>query len=83
MMKLRLTLSAILWLAKQAFSGQRAPLICADIQASGYSSSVRFAINIIELLIIFGVPTLAAILYAHFGWPKQKSGPMDRPRQNN
>lgn len=54
---------------KQSFYGQNVPFVCANVQP-GASSSTEIAYTVTGWLLLLGLPTLIALLYAHFGWPK-------------
>ena len=57
---------------KQSFSGQSVPFICADTQADA-SALVKIGFSVVGWILLFGLPTLIAILYARFGWPRLSS----------
>lgn len=58
---------------KQSFYLQEVPLVCADVQP-GASSAVKLTHTALSWILLFGLPTLFALLYVHFGWPKNNKG---------
>lgn len=54
---------------KQSFDGQSVPFICSDTQADA-SALVKIGFSVVGWLVLFGLPTLIAMLYARFGWPR-------------
>jgi hypothetical protein len=56
---------------KQSFYGQNVPFVCADVQPDA-SSFTEIIYTVSSWLLLLGLPTLIALLYAHFGWPKER-----------
>lgn len=55
----------------RSFYMQDVPLVCADVQP-GASSLIKITYDILSWILLLGLPTLPALLYAHFGWPRSK-----------
>lgn len=54
---------------KQSFYGQNVPFVCADVQPYA-SPMTKLTYTVASWLLLIGLPTLIALLYVHFGWPK-------------